>query len=96
MIKVELIKDCVYHASSYVFDYKKDNEKDENSKVKTVPNKLAKILLDSGHFKKIEEEADGQAQEINEGTDGQVDDPGKLEQTGEDNNPPVNDGQSEG
>lgn len=85
MIKVELITDCVYHASSYVFDYKKDNEKDENSKVKSVPNKLAKILLDSGHFQEIKEEADGQVEDLD-----------KLQQIGEDNNPPVNDGQSEG
>lgn len=53
MIKVELITDCVYHASSYVFDYRK-----ENTKVQEVSNKIGKVLLESGHFQEIKEEAD--------------------------------------
>lgn len=69
MIKVELIKDCTYHASSHVFDYKK-----KHTRVKEVSNKVGKILLDSGYFKEVKEEA------------GQIEDPGEVSQLEQENN----------
>lgn len=53
MIKVELIKNCIYHAPSHVFDYR-----DKNTKIQEVSNKLAKVLLESGYFKEVKEAPD--------------------------------------
>lgn len=50
MVKVELIKNCIYHAPSHVFDYRNDH-----TKIQEVDNKLAKVLLGSGYFKEVEE-----------------------------------------
>lgn len=85
MIKVELIKDCVYHASSYVFDYKK-----EHTRVQEISNKIGKVLLESDYFQEIKEEAD-----LNKEPEQPVDSE-KTQQTEGDNNPPNNDGKSEG
>ena len=89
MIKVELIKDCVYHASSYVFDYRK-----ENTKVQEVSNKVGKVLLDSGYFQEIKEDVKEEV-DPNKKPE-QPEDPEKTQQTDGDNTPPNNDGQSEG
>lgn len=50
MMKVELTKNCVYHASSYVFDYKK-----KHTRVQEVSNKIGKVLIDSGYFQEVKE-----------------------------------------
>lgn len=50
MVKVELIKNCIYHAPSHVFDYR-----NKNTKIQEIDNKLAKILLESGYFKEVKE-----------------------------------------
>lgn len=52
MIKVKLTQDCIYHTSSCVFDYRKGY-----TKIQEVSNKLGKILLDSGYFEEVKEEA---------------------------------------
>lgn len=79
MIKVELIKDCVYHASSYVFDYRK-----ENTKVQEVSNKVGKALLDSDYFQEIKEEVKDELEQPGE--------PDKNQKTEGENQPP-NDGE---
>lgn len=50
-MKVELIKNCTYHASSYVFDHKRSD-----TRIQEVPDKLGEILINSDYFKELKEE----------------------------------------
>ena len=62
MVKVKLIKDCIYHVPSHVFDYRA-----EHTKTQKVSNKLGQILLNSGYFEEIKDETAGADEEQTNG-----------------------------